>query len=463
MYLIVSTESSLYLIKLQQKKIHSFKRYNLLDFTSIQVGYLSRASEDALDECEVNPGLYAIRFHFSPKKYKTFKYPSSDVADDIQKAFIQVIYSALKATRRELYLNSPSGSVPIPSSNNNNNTDPSPAHTPSPSPSPLKSETFMITIEGHYVSHLDEHDPYQGTLTITQRHFVWEPSLTRLPDNAASDSLTVPLASIIECSIVPDDDDDLPSDHRKFIKSHNYKLLQIFADGKMRRYALPKKQAEHACTRLTQWIQAIQEKLMQEIITQAAIDKPPLLKSGDTTSSFRGDSDIMTVKDVLYLQYKMPDRHSMERWEMVYSTTKNGISINTFYTKVVERAPTLIVVEDSNHHVFGCYASEPWVKTNQEYYGNGESFLFKIKPVCKVFKWSKINDYFMFSSKDFISMGGGGDGYGIWLDSDFDNGSTATCETFLNEPLSATEQFRVLRVEVWSIPIFYKKKIPRPL
>lgn len=53
----------------------------------------------------------------------------------------------------------------------------------------------------------------------------------------------------------------------------------------------------------------------------------------------------------LQLQYKMPDRYGMEKWEMVYSTTRHGISINTFYTKVAKRAPTLIVVEDVNHHV----------------------------------------------------------------------------------------------------------------
>jgi len=464
MYLIVCTEQSLYLVKLHQKKIHSFKRYNLLDFTNIQVGYLSRSSEDALDECEVNPGLYAIRFYLSPKKYKTFKYPNNDVSDDLQKAFIQVIYSSLKASRRELYHSSPTPPMSIPS-NNNNNEQPSPAHTPSPSPSPVKPDSFIITIEGYCVSTLDEYDPISGTLTITQRHFVWEPSTSsiRSPDRAAYESLTIPLGSIIECALVTDEDDDVSFSQRQLIKKHNYKLLQIFGDGRSHRFALPAKQAESACARLVQWVQTIQEKQVKELMTQAVIDKPPLLKSSDSTSNFRGESDILSVKDVLYLQYKMPDRHAMERWELVYSTAKHGISINTFYTKVAERAPSIIVVEDSNRNVFGCYATDPWVKSNQEYYGSGECFLFKIKPVSKVFKWSKVNDYFMFSSKDFISMGVGGDGYGLWLDSDFDQGNSTKCDTFNNEPLSATEQFRVLRMEAWSVPIFHKKKVPPPL
>jgi len=280
---------------------------------------------------------------------------------------------------------------------------------------------------------------------------------------AVAEPLTIPLASIVECAIVPDDDEDVSFEQRDFVRKRKFKLAQIFADGKKRRFALPEKQADTAVPRLTQWVQTTQEKVAQEIMAQAAIEKPPLLSASNTESSFRGSSDILTLKDVLYLQYKMPDRHVHDRWELVYSTLRHGISMGTFYTKVAQRAPSLVVVEDSNHHIFGCYATDPWDKSSQEYYGSGESFLFKIKPICKVFKWSKINDYFMYSSKDFISMGGGGDGYGLWLDSEFDHGSTATCDTFRNEPLSLTEQFRVLRVEVWSVPIFYKKKVPRPL
>ncbi len=50
----------------------------------------------------------------------------------------------------------------------------------------------------------------------------------------------------------------------------------------------------------------------------------------------------------------------MDRWEMVYSTTRHGTSINTFYTKVYERAPTIIVVLDSNRHVCSSLAIVPY-------------------------------------------------------------------------------------------------------
>lgn len=36
-YLLMCTDTSLYMLKLAQKKIHSYKKYSLLEFTNIQV------------------------------------------------------------------------------------------------------------------------------------------------------------------------------------------------------------------------------------------------------------------------------------------------------------------------------------------------------------------------------------------------------------------------------------------
>lgn len=57
----------------------------------------------------------------------------------------------------------------------------------------------------------------------------------------------------------------------------------------------------------------------------------------------------------------------------------------------------------------------------------------------------------------------GGGGYGLWLDADFEHGSSAASDTYLNEPLSNTEQFKVLKIEVWAPPVYFQKKKPRPL
>lgn len=490
-YMLLCTDTSLYILKLIQRKIRDFKKHYLLDFTNIQVGYLSKSGDGALDECEVNPGLYAIRLHFGPNEFKTFKHPSSEISDDAQKALIQVIFSQLKATRRELYLSSPRSSQPlaiplkknhlsptqsssapnsnfISNNNNNSNSGPSPNSdsnsgpnsapnsAPNSVPSPLKQDSFMVTLQTHLLH--DTHEPVEGVVTITQKHFVFEPSVATHDEDLA-ESITIPLFKIAECLVLSEEES---SEYRLFLMKKNAKIMQMFADGSRLRFVVQTLQAETTRSRLSQWIQVAQDKLAQEIISKTTLQHP-LLTREDSTTNFKGDSDILSAKDISYLQYKMPDRHSMDKWEMVYSTTKHGISINTFYTKVNLRAPSVIIVEDTNHHVFGGYASEPWVKTKQVHYGSGESFLFKLKPVSKVFKWSKLNDYYMFSKPDFISFGSGGGGYGLWLDADFEHGSSATSDTYLNEPLSITgEQFKVLRMEVWAPPVFYQKKTSRP-
>ena len=57
----------------------------------------------------------------------------------------------------------------------------------------------------------------------------------------------------------------------------------------------------------------------------------------------------------------------------------------------------------------------------------------------------------MWCSSDKIAMGGGGEGFGFVLDSDFLTGGSSRCDTFNNEPLSDSDNgvFKIINVEVW--------------
>jgi len=54
----------------------------------------------------------------------------------------------------------------------------------------------------------------------------------------------------------------------------------------------------------------------------------------------------------------------------------------------------------------------------------------------------------MCSRRDFVALGGGPN-FGLWMDSDFERGSSTHCETFDNPCLSSTEDFQILLLEVW--------------
>ncbi|CAN0414693.1 unnamed protein product, partial [Laminaria digitata] len=118
-----------------------------------------------------------------------------------------------------------------------------------------------------------------------------------------------------------------------------------------------------------------------------------------------------------------------------------------------------------------------------QYYGTGECFLFRIdgkRVSCSgdasasgsdtgdeaeagggegktlvdgdmtMYPWSGMNTYLQYSDGSGIGMGGGGaDGnFGLYVGEDFLSGSTGTCDTFLNPPLCASEQFEISQVEV---------------
>ena len=44
-------------------------------------------------------------------------------------------------------------------------------------------------------------------------------------------------------------------------------------------------------------------------------------------------------------------RYQLHDWSLLYSTMKHGISLNTFYTKVFNKGPNIIIIEDSKNYV----------------------------------------------------------------------------------------------------------------
>ncbi|KAI0564923.1 hypothetical protein FGB62_22g023 [Gracilaria domingensis] len=161
------------------------------------------------------------------------------------------------------------------------------------------------------------------------------------------------------------------------------------------------------------------------------------------------------------LSLGVPARFQESALELVYSTNLHGISLHTLYHRSEKRSPTIIAIRDTHGNVFGCYGSHPWKATATRYYGSGESFVFGAEDDrnLKVFKWSRTNSYFQFTSNTFLALGGGaGSHFALWLDEDLLMGTTASCATFDSPPLtfaSADEEksnteFKIVSLEVWA-------------
>ena len=66
----------------------------------------------------------------------------------------------------------------------------------------------------------------------------------------------------------------------------------------------------------------------------------------------------------------------MKKWDLIFSINEDGVSTRTFYFNLAKYNPTIIVIQDTLGNTFGVFASSVWHRTGN-YYGTGESFLFK--------------------------------------------------------------------------------------
>lgn len=67
----------------------------------------------------------------------------------------------------------------------------------------------------------------------------------------------------------------------------------------------------------------------------------------------------------------------------------------------------------------------------------------------KRFQWTGDNLYFIKGNSDSLAFGAGEGNFGLWLDEDLYHGSTHSCKTFNNEPLTYQEDFVVCTLECW--------------
>jgi len=235
-----------------------------------------------------------------------------------------------------------------------------------------------------------------------------------------------------------------------------------------------------------------QKEIMEDFVTKlvasrTALSKEPMipnllpdthlsgyfaLKDSFSDIDFAHKSQIVSDELLIKLGNSIPAVERMQKWGIIYSTYKHGVSLRTFYANFKnaptdplqpDHLPSLMFVMDIKKQIFGGYVTRRWDISDCTY-GTAESFLFKVtdkeKSEFKVFKATFDNNEFQLGFKDSIAIGCSSDGFGLWMDSDFLHGNSRTCDTFKNEVLSYDIDFEIIGVEVWA-PIFQPKVRPR--
>ncbi|EKX48799.1 hypothetical protein GUITHDRAFT_57514, partial [Guillardia theta CCMP2712] len=135
-------------------------------------------------------------------------------------------------------------------------------------------------------------------------------------------------------------------------------------------------------------------------------------------------------------------------WELLYSTKRNGLSMNTFFRLVTGRRDTIMLIKDSGGSAFGAFIPFPW-KQSKDFYGTGESFVFRMKPTLELFKWGGNDSMFALTNHQGILIGGSGSP-AIWIDSDFNRGTSGANKTYRSRCLASDESFTCIHLEVWA-------------
>nr|XP_036668737.1 GTPase-activating protein skywalker isoform X2 [Drosophila suzukii]XP_036668738.1 GTPase-activating protein skywalker isoform X2 [Drosophila suzukii]XP_036668739.1 GTPase-activating protein skywalker isoform X2 [Drosophila suzukii] len=161
----------------------------------------------------------------------------------------------------------------------------------------------------------------------------------------------------------------------------------------------------------------------------------------------------------------LPVRITMYQPVLLYTTEEHGCSLTTFYVRVEQHEPTLLMIKTCNNEVFGAYCSSRWFERNvkddkgqrQAYFGTGETFLFSLYPERAKYPWVGIegdkdlghsSELFMAADSKMITIGGG-EGQAIWMDENIRFGKTDSCKTFNNPPLCPSGDFEIRVLEVY--------------
>jgi hypothetical protein len=192
------------------------------------------------------------------------------------------------------------------------------------------------------------------------------------------------------------------------------------------------------------------------------------------------------------LQAFLPYTKSGQNFYLKYSMIRDGASLHTFLKRARGVHYSVLALETVDGEVFGAFTGQPWRK-NWNYFGSGESFLWKMRRSRRekthdileqahmeseidVYPYTGENRYIQLCTHDRIAVGGGTPaekkedvdamldsmmikphewGFGLAISGDFMTGTSSPCVTFGSPGLSHVHSdgssFEIVNIELWTL------------
>lgn len=180
-------------------------------------------------------------------------------------------------------------------------------------------------------------------------------------------------------------------------------------------------------------------------------DPTPLIPA---PKGFEPDCTVLDQASILFLNTNIL-LDLRKEWRFLYSFKTHSKDGSGFIDKIELMGPTIVLIRDTSGNMFGVFTSTSWADSEGGWIGNGDSFIFAIKPKMAVFHATGKDDNIMFMSKTedpMLGLGGRKGRFGLSLNRDLASGSYhEDVDTFDLPPGVTSEEFEVELVEVWGL------------
>ncbi|POM78155.1 Hypothetical protein PHPALM_4347 [Phytophthora palmivora] len=164
-----------------------------------------------------------------------------------------------------------------------------------------------------------------------------------------------------------------------------------------------------------------------------ALDQFKLWAGGESPTGGRPlaghQSAFLTEKLMQFLWKHLPNYLTCNQIELIFTTRVLGWSFLSFYDKLENKGPTIMVVQDEHQNIFGAFCPASWKRSKTR------TFVFSLSPHMNAYMWSGIDSSFMYTRRDSIFVGGSNKGIALCLQLDDRCGFTHACTTFGSPPL----------------------------
>lgn len=175
--------------------------------------------------------------------------------------------------------------------------------------------------------------------------------------------------------------------------------------------------------------------------------------------SINGKSNIFNEEDILQFRKYLPKLYRNSNWNCLFQTRIHGFSLSTLFSRTAKKSPLLLFIKTMDNEVIGGFLYNGLI-ISDKYYGNYETFVFRMKPNIEVFHWDirkpKSNRYFVSSNLSCISFGASseqGGGSALFIQNDLNTGFSEDCDTYSSPQLTKTKKFLIDELEIWYIGI----------